>query len=171
MCQPESIATYGGTQSVSNQIIQYSYNDIHNHTLRLLAKIQASHYYNAPVRFDYIVGVARGGLLPATILSHHMGIPLRPLSWSTRDHASSVHDENIKEDLRDGKRVLLVDDINDSGKTFVEILEDWEYDELSTLGVVTLASVFQRYSTVLPSNFYSVFLDHDDWIGFPWERK
>jgi len=69
-------------------------------------------------RPDHIVGIGRGGLVPGAYLSHRTGISLLSV-----DHSSGVPD--FAEDLlaklaaatQGGMRILLVDDINDSGKT------------------------------------------------------
>ena len=69
-------------------------------------------------RPDHIVGIGRGGLVPGAYLSHRTGISLLSV-----DHSSGVPD--FAEDLlaklaaatQGGMRILMVDDINDSGKT------------------------------------------------------
>lgn len=69
-------------------------------------------------RPDHIVGIGRGGLVPGAYLSHRTGISLLSV-----DHSSGVFGfaEQLLGDLAQatqaGKHILLVDDINDSGKT------------------------------------------------------
>jgi len=139
-----------------------SYDQFHQHTILLSKKLKM-------FEFDYIVGPSRGGLLPGVILSHELGIPFRPLLWSTRDHSQQTHDTIVVEDLKDGYSILLVDDINDTGRTFVELIEDWEYTN-DCAGTLTIASVFQRYNTKNPSNYYQVLVESDSYIVFPWEK-
>lgn len=145
--------------------LYYTWEYIHRHALNLADDI-LQHKYS----IDYIVAVSRGGLVPGVLLSHYMDLPLRPLLWSTRDSKDQVHDLTIAEDLNEGSTILLVDDINDSGKTFVEILKDWEYNT-ECKGRVITASVFQRSTTTLPSDHYSKLLTCQDWVVFPWEKK
>ncbi len=147
-----------------DSMIKFSYDDIHRHTLSLIDKI-----VNPGVYIDYIAAVSRGGLVPGIIMSHHLGIPLIPVQWSTRDHTARNHDSVIAEDLASGSTILLVDDINDSGQTFIELIADWEYND-QCRGKLITATLFQRYSTQHPSNFYDKLIETDNWIQFPWEK-
>jgi len=105
-------------------------------------------------RPDYIVGITRGGLIPAAMISQYFQIPMHTLSVSLRDGSGGesnlwmaedalgpnsrerfVEDENdvagiltAASDLLESgtyKEILIVDDINDSGATFNWIMEDW----------------------------------------------
>jgi len=83
---------------------------------------------NSNWRPDYVVGISRGGLLAATMISHYLEVPMKPLQVSLRD-GECVSDLGIAEDafglLSLRKNILIVDDINDTGATFNWIMEDW----------------------------------------------
>ena len=49
-------------------------------------------------RPDYIVGITRGGAIPAVMLSQYLGIPMRPLQVSLRDGQDCVSDLGMAED-------------------------------------------------------------------------
>ena len=74
---------------------------------------------------DYIVGIARGGLVPATMLSQYFNKPLMVLNYSLRDklvHPDHEADE-IARKLKEGHTLLMVDDICDSGETLRKIVD------------------------------------------------
>jgi len=82
-------------------------------------------------RPDIIVGIARGGLVPATMLSHYFDAPLVCLNISLRDNkVDNGHDsmDTFRKEYQAGKKLLLVDDICDSGATLRIIIDNISYD-------------------------------------------
>lgn len=80
---------------------------------------------------DYIVGLTRGGLQAAVMLSHYLDVPMHTLNVSLRD--SDVGPESnlwMAEDAfgynKPPMNILIVDDINDSGATLNWIMKDWQ---------------------------------------------
>jgi hypothetical protein len=75
---------------------------------------------------DVVVGIARGGLVPATMLSHYLGKPLQTINYSLRDnmvsHVSEISDAARK--IKEGNSILLVDDICDSGETLRKVVDE-----------------------------------------------
>ena len=69
--------------------------------------------------FDVVVGISRGGLVPAVMISHRLNLPLLTMSVTLRDNLARVQSLKIKK----GERALVVDDINDSGHTLSMISE------------------------------------------------
>ena len=91
---------------------------------------------------DSIMGLPRGGLIPAVILSHKLNLPL-----------VSELTENT----------LIVDDICDSGKTFIEIYKQYPNLKFASLHFKPHISDFNPtvYSTTVG----------DLWVVYPWETK
>lgn len=90
--------------------------------------------YKENWRPDYIVGVTRGGLPLAVILSHMLDVPCNTLKVSLRDSGESESNYWMSEDaygyvdqtdISKRKNILIVDDINDTGATFQWIQKDW----------------------------------------------
>ena len=68
---------------------------------------------------DVIVGLSRGGLTPGVMMSHWMEKPFKSIKASLRDFPEWEDYLPRKTD----ERVLIVDDICDSGETFHKIRE------------------------------------------------
>jgi hypoxanthine phosphoribosyltransferase len=78
--------------------------------------------------------------------------------------------QDIAEDIRDGKKVLVVDDILDSGKTIAELIEDWAVDR-NTFDIA--AMIWNTAQGVTP-NYYGRTInrnDNTDWVTFWWETR
>jgi len=79
---------------------------------------------------DYIVGLTRGGLQAAVMLSHYLDVPMHTLNVSLRDSESGPESNLwMAEDAfgynKAPMNILIVDDINDSGATLNWIMKDW----------------------------------------------
>ena len=130
---------------------------------------------------DLIVGIGRGGLPSATMLSHFLGVKMVSLDVSLRDGVMGPESNCwLPEMAVNGQRILIVDDINDTGDTINWIRDDWNsavannaVDELWETGIrfATLFDNATSRSTVTVSYSGETInkLDNDAWIVFPWE--
>lgn len=82
----------------------------------------------APFDADIILGNARGGLYPATLLCNLLGVELYPIRLSSRLGDVVVRDTPIwllrPPDIVAGKRVLIVDEICSEGRTLAIAREE-----------------------------------------------
>ena len=131
---------------------------------------------------DVIVSINRGGLVPGVYLSHALDIPHVPIHYQTRDADDTFagHDKSSwsmpykPKSLNSDMNVLLVDDINDSGKTFTDIMKHWERSNLGDVPItkrIKTCALIERYNSTFTVDFSPHPLDIDDWIVFPWEIK
>jgi len=85
---------------------------------------------NSDWRPDYIVGITRGGLLPALMMSHYFEVPCQTLKVSLRDDNDCesnlwMAENAFGHELDRPANILIVDDINDTGATLNWIMKDW----------------------------------------------
>ena len=137
-------------------------------------------------RPDYIVGISRGGCVPAVMLSHLLKVPMWSLKVSLRDDVQCESSCWMAEDalgygISQTKNILIVDDINDSGATFKWIQQDWADSCLpndpawDTIwgNSVKFAVLFDNEASEFQNIAYAANTinkaDQDVWVHFPWE--
>lgn len=114
-------------------------NDVERYVQDILRQISLDRF-----KPDYVVGITRGGLTPAVMISHYLDIPLHTLKVSLRDDSDcetncwmaedafgyvSAEQQEVymsRWDIDARKNILIVDDINDTGATFNWIKQDWQ---------------------------------------------
>ena len=149
---------------------------------------------NSGWRPDYVVGITRGGLVPAVMISHLFDVPLQTLKVSLRGKVDTEtnawmadeafgYDYNITPDQypKMRKNILLVDDINDTGATFEWIINDWQgccmpsnkaWDTVWHNNV-RFAVIVENLSSNMTTDFNAIEInksEDDVWIEFPWEE-
>jgi hypoxanthine phosphoribosyltransferase len=154
-------------------------------------------------RPDYVVGITRGGLLPAVMISHYLKVPMHSLDISLRDNVQQGPESNCwmsvdafgalsseeieitksRWDVAKRKKILIVEDINDSGATLNWLKEDWEAGcfPTETCSWETVWHKTVKFSTIVDnesSSFKDVDYTYetinkletpDIWLDFPWE--
>jgi hypoxanthine phosphoribosyltransferase len=158
--------------------IYYSWQEVERQTQEILRQIQRDAWVP-----DYVVGLTRGGLVPANLISQYLEVPMETLKVSLRDD-NSQPESNLwmAEDAYNGKKILIVDDINDSGATLNWIKQDWQdsclpeadrWFKLWKDNVRVAVLVDNEASTSKLNISYSAVglnkAEEDCWIVFPWE--
>ena len=70
-----------------------------------------------------ILGINRGGCIPGVYLSHRLSVPHEVLDIRLRDHTTKPDLRALEKAFAWQKKILIVDDINDTGETFQYILD------------------------------------------------
>jgi uncharacterized protein len=119
----------------------------------------------AQIEFDMIAAVGNGGLIPARLMQRELGI----------DNVRMILIDRKKKDFLElpewplSQRVLVVDDIFDTGKTMMNILDNLKrnYDPVGAVLVakVPVADEIFRGFTLLDTS-----PNYKKWIIFPWEK-
>lgn len=133
-------------------------------------------------RPDYVVGLTRGGLMPAVMISHYLHTPMQSLDISLRDSGSCVSNLGMAEDAFAGKNILVVDDINDQGNTLNWLMNDWSSGCFPTNekwsqvwgNNVRFAVVVDNLASQcsVPMQYWGMEVNKAEdlmWIDFPWE--
>ena len=163
--------------------IYLTWRDVEHHTQEILRQIHADSW-----RPDYVVGLTRGGLVPANLISQYLGCRMETLKVSLRDDTECESNLWMAEDafgheMDQPKRILIVDDINDTGATLNYIREDWpsgcfpdnpRWTEVwgSNVRVAVLVDNESSKSEI-PVSYSAVDInkaEQDVWVCFPWEE-
>ncbi len=115
-----------------------------------------------------IVGLTRGGLIPAVQFSHMFNVKLYTLNISLRDGKAPSTKFNWKQ-LEKYDRILIVDDINDSGATLHEVHNQFYGNALHNPRFATLLSKRSSKMDVDYAGEHINTSEENDWIVFPWE--
>ena len=121
---------------------------------------------------EVIVGLSRGGLTPGVMMSHWMQKPFKPVKASLQDFPEWEDYLPKKTD----ERVLIVDDICDSGETFDRIksyIKGPRINQPLELPVeVRFATLWWNNECNVEPHYYVNEIAKDStgtWIHFPWE--
>ena len=146
--------------------IYYSWQQIDQHIQTLADQISTSGWHP-----KIIVGVARGGLIPAVLLSHHFDVGMDSINVSLRDHKIHNHanTSKIANWATIGYNVLVVDDINDTGDTIREIRQ-----HLGASDHIKFATLVNNQTSMSSVDFAAHHINkstHPCWLVFPWEKE
>lgn len=143
-----------------------SWHDIDELCLSLYAQMLKDNY--AP---SAIIGLLRGGVVPSRVLADYFGIVLDFFALDVKmyDKIGVRKEEPViryafKHKDIDGKKILVADDIWDSGLTMKAVMEHFEGKDVAT------ATLLWRKDAAEKPNYYAEVVEKDIWCVFPWEQ-
>ncbi len=152
--------------------LHITWDDYHTKIETLAATIHRSAW-----SFNQIVCLARGGLRIGDTLSRLYDVPLAILSASSyggnegRDRSTLVFSEDLtKTTLHLGSRILLVDDLVDSGMTLQKTLPWLDRKYGFYIEEVRTAVIWYKACSVIKPDYYVDYLDNNPWIHQPFEK-
>ena len=158
--------------------VYVSWNDVQRQVQELIRQMWKDRW--TP---DYVVGITRGGLTPANLISQYLGCPMETLKVSLRDGSEQESNLWMAEDAFKGKKILIVDDINDSGATLSWIHKDWPSGcfpndpkwQALWGDSVRVAALYDNEASdsTLDVNYAAESINKMEdpcWIVFPWEE-
>ena len=178
----------------------YSWSDVEKMCVSIVNQM-----YKENWKPDYIVGITRGGNVPATIISNMTGIRCESFKVSLRDGESGKTGDSMlwmsedaygyddegsynaemgqfKNNPEQERKILIVDDINDTGATFNWIKKDWQASCLPDSPLwnqiwgdnVKFATLTENLASEFDQVCYYCHevnkAEEDVWLVYPWEN-
>lgn len=117
---------------------------------------------------DVVIGLARGGLIPAVIVSHALNIKMEAVHYSSKTgKGDNKNHHNKLPKLTEYKRILCIDDIVDSGHTVKEVVDHYS----KTHQIKTATLYYKEGSVIKPDLYWWTIPQDSPFITFPWERN
>ena len=98
---------------------------------------------------EVIISVNRGGCTPGIYLSHYLNKPHEVINIELRDSNIEPDLISIKEKIKQFNSVLIIDDINDSGKT-IGIIKD-QTILTQTINIRTFMKITPHIAKISPT--------------------
>jgi hypoxanthine phosphoribosyltransferase len=140
-----------------------SWNENYDYLIKLANKVNESGF-----KPEVIVGISRGGLIPSRIISDLLDNPnLANIRVEFYAHTKKKRNKpKITQPIStsiEGKKILLVDDVADSGKSLHLVYEHL----LKTAKEIRSLTIFYKPWSCLHPDYY--IKETKAWIVFPWE--
>ncbi len=152
----------------------YSYNDIHRTVKTLADKIKSSH-----LKPEIMIAIGGGGFIPARILRTFLEIPIHTVSIAlyegkqTGERGPQITQWLDKpEELIENRRILIVDEVDDTGTTIAFCTEQLEKYNPAEVGLAVLHRKDKPKKAELPKMVDHYFCGEelgDEWICYPWD--
>ena len=144
-----------------------TWQEMHDYAKQTAEKIKESDFHQ-----DVIIGLSRGGLVPARLFCDFLHVKncftIKVDHWgltATKDGKAQLT-HKLDMDLT-GKRILIVDDITDTGQSLE--LAKKHIEELNPAEIKTATLIHIDHSKYIP-DFYGHERDWA-WVVFPWNHR
>jgi uncharacterized protein len=149
-----------------------SWSDYHQKIEQLAIQI-----YESSWEFNQIICLARGGLRVGDILSRIYQQPLAILATSSysgtgkQQRSNLIFSRNLTMTTEKlGSRILLVDDLVDSGITLEQTIPWLKQNNDSPIEEIRTAVLWYKACSVLKPDYYVDYLTDNPWIHQPFEH-
>ena len=149
--------------------LNVTWSDYHHKIETLAVKI-----YKSDWQFDHIVCLAKGGLRVGDILCRIYDKPLAVLSSASyggennQERGIIKFSEHLSTIEPIGDRILLVDDLVDSGVSLAKS-RDWLKNKYPNIVELRTAVVWYKSTSVETPDYYVEYLPSNPWIHQPFE--
>jgi uncharacterized protein len=154
----------------------FTYEDIHKTSLDIALRVKASGFEP-----DVIVAIGSGGFIPARIMRTFLGKPILAVGVAYYDSEDKPSDlprkvqwiEEAEQKLA-GRRILLVDEVDDSRSTLEYCVRELLRHGPSEIAVAVLHNKLKAKKGAIPAEVKRYFagLDIEDrWVCYPWDAK
>ena len=156
--------------------LRFSYSDLHQTIADGVAKIISSDF-----QFDVILAIGGGGFIPARILRTYVDKPLIAISLVRYHPDEPPSDIPYKlqwvegvNNMINGKRVLLVDEVDDERTTLAFAIEELLTERPAEIGVFVMHNKLKTKKAEFPDCVKHVFVGkniEDVWVDYPWDAR
>ncbi len=142
----------------NKQDLHLSWDDLHKDAKALAARLKGPSWTG-------IIAIARGGLIPASIIAQELNIRhIETISISSYDFQTQGSTKILSTPqgvTYGGKNWLVIDDLTDSGNTFAAVRK--------ILPGAHYACLYEKPAGIETTDVFVREITQDTWVHFPWE--
>ena len=144
--------------------VNYSIDEMHVAIIRIIEQMNDSNWMP-----EIILSINRGGCIPGIYLSHKIEIPHKVIDIQLRDSSVNPNFSVLNDCLTKYQKLLIVDDINDSGNT-LKLIKDQSVENKSE---IRFAALINNIKSKIKIDYQGQLIDKSKnpvWYIFPWEK-
>ena len=141
----------------------YSIDNLNTDILSIISQVRA-----ANLKIDIILSVNRGGCIPGVYLSHGLKLPHKVIDLQLRDGKNIPNSNSVKNLKINSKKILIIDDINDTGSTFIHLNRIINNNNTKKYFACLINNIGSKFQV----EFYGRSInkvEKPSWYVFPWE--